>query len=248
MGLTGGHALHGDMAPDQLLFLRPARGWADYRTPIRGLYLCGAGTHPGGGVTGANGRNAASEVLRDAKRSGRQQSDGRVTKGARAMGTQRRTQGGSGVGRRDFLKMGVASAALAGLSGVAGSGTAVAAEPEQPAGLGAPGAKGVLPGPGPGGAGAGAPARLHLQDVRLVRLGDVRRVRDPADPRRDGRVRGARRRLSGSFGTTSSVTPTTSRAGASWATPSPRGTRARRDARPRSWSTTTPTCSSTTSR
>jgi phytoene dehydrogenase-like protein len=68
MGLTGGHALHGDMAPDQLLFLRPVRGWADYRTPIRGLYLCGAGTHPGGGVTGANGRNAAREVLRDAKR------------------------------------------------------------------------------------------------------------------------------------------------------------------------------------
>jgi phytoene dehydrogenase-like protein len=66
MGLTGGHALHGDMAPDQLLFLRPARGWADYRTPIRGLYLCGAGTHPGGGVTGANGRNAARQVLKDA--------------------------------------------------------------------------------------------------------------------------------------------------------------------------------------
>ena len=71
MGLTGGHALHGDMAPDQLLFLRPVRGWADYRTPIRGLYLCGAGTHPGGGVTGANGRNAAREVLRDAKGSSR---------------------------------------------------------------------------------------------------------------------------------------------------------------------------------
>ncbi len=67
MALTGGHALHGDMAPDQLLFLRPVRGWADYRTPIRGLYLCGAGTHPGGGVTGANGRNAAREVLRDAR-------------------------------------------------------------------------------------------------------------------------------------------------------------------------------------
>jgi len=71
MALTGGHALHGDMAPDQLLFLRPVRGWADYRTPIRGLYLCGAGTHPGGGVTGANGRNAAREVLRDAKASRR---------------------------------------------------------------------------------------------------------------------------------------------------------------------------------
>jgi len=68
MGLTGGHALHGDMSPDQLLFMRPVRGWTKYRTPIRGLYLCGAGTHPGGGVTGANGRNAAREVLRDAKR------------------------------------------------------------------------------------------------------------------------------------------------------------------------------------
>ena len=65
--LTGGHHLHGDMAPDQLLFLRPARGYADYRTPVRNLYLCGAGTHPGGGVTGANGRNAAREVLRDVK-------------------------------------------------------------------------------------------------------------------------------------------------------------------------------------
>jgi phytoene dehydrogenase-like protein len=68
LGLTGGHALHGDMAPDQLLFLRPVRGWADYRTPIRNLYLCGAGTHPGGGVTGANGTNAAREILRDVRR------------------------------------------------------------------------------------------------------------------------------------------------------------------------------------
>jgi phytoene dehydrogenase-like protein len=68
LGLTGGHALHGEMSLDQLFFLRPARGWADYRTPIDGLYLCGAGTHPGGGVTGANGRNCAREVLRDARR------------------------------------------------------------------------------------------------------------------------------------------------------------------------------------
>ena len=68
LALTGGHHLHGDMAPDQLLFLRPVRGYSDYRTPIRGLYLCGAGTHPGGGVTGANGRNCAREVLRDAGR------------------------------------------------------------------------------------------------------------------------------------------------------------------------------------
>lgn len=67
-GMTGGHALHGDMAPDQLFFNRPVRGYADYRTPIAGLYLCGAGTHPGGGVSGANGRNAAREVLRDLPR------------------------------------------------------------------------------------------------------------------------------------------------------------------------------------
>jgi phytoene dehydrogenase-like protein len=66
--LTGGHALHGDMAPDQLLFMRPVRGYGDYRTPLRGLYLCGAGTHPGGGVTGANGRNCVREVLIDRKR------------------------------------------------------------------------------------------------------------------------------------------------------------------------------------
>jgi phytoene dehydrogenase-like protein len=68
LGLTGGHALHGDMSPDQLLFLRPVRGYADHSTPVRDLYLCGAGTHPGGGVTGANGRNAAREIVRRAKR------------------------------------------------------------------------------------------------------------------------------------------------------------------------------------
>jgi phytoene dehydrogenase-like protein len=67
LSLTGGHHLHGDMSPDQLLFLRPVRGYADYRTPVDRLYLCGAGTHPGGGVTGANGRNCAREVLHDAK-------------------------------------------------------------------------------------------------------------------------------------------------------------------------------------
>ena len=64
-GSAGGHALHGDMAFDQLFNLRPVRGWADYRTPVRDLWLCGAGTHPGGGVTGANGRNCAREVIRD---------------------------------------------------------------------------------------------------------------------------------------------------------------------------------------
>jgi phytoene dehydrogenase-like protein len=71
LGLTGGHALHGEMSAEQLFVLRPARGWGRYRTPLRGLYMCGAGTHPGGGVTGANGRNAAREIVLDAKRSRR---------------------------------------------------------------------------------------------------------------------------------------------------------------------------------
>jgi len=72
-GITGGHALHGDMGDHQIFFLRPVRGYADYRTPVEGLYLCGAGTHPGGGVSGANGRNCAREVLRDGRRRGLQQ-------------------------------------------------------------------------------------------------------------------------------------------------------------------------------
>ncbi len=67
LGIHGGHALHGDMAFDQLFTLRPVRGWSEYRTPVEGLWLCGAGTHPGGGVTGANGRNCAREVLREHK-------------------------------------------------------------------------------------------------------------------------------------------------------------------------------------
>jgi phytoene dehydrogenase-like protein len=68
LALTGGHHLHGDMSPDQLYFLRPVRGYAGYRTPVPRLYLCGAGTHPGGGVTGANGRNAAHVIIRDARK------------------------------------------------------------------------------------------------------------------------------------------------------------------------------------
>ncbi len=63
-GLTGGNIFHGELTPDQLFFLRPVPGWAQYRTPIRGLYLCGSGTHPGGGVMGAPGYNAAREILR----------------------------------------------------------------------------------------------------------------------------------------------------------------------------------------
>jgi len=66
--LTGGNIFHGAMSLDRLLCLRPLPGWAHYRAPIGGLYLCGAGTHPGGGVMGACGRNAAAEVLRDRAR------------------------------------------------------------------------------------------------------------------------------------------------------------------------------------
>ena len=67
-GLTGGNIFHGEMSLDQLFFLRPVPGWAQYRTPVRNLYLCGSGTHPGGGVMGAPGHNAAREILRDWKR------------------------------------------------------------------------------------------------------------------------------------------------------------------------------------
>lgn len=63
-GLTGGHIHHGELALDQLFTMRPTLGWADYSTPIDGLYLCGSGTHPGNGLTGASGRNAAREIVR----------------------------------------------------------------------------------------------------------------------------------------------------------------------------------------
>ena len=64
-GITGGNIFHGEMSLDQLFSMRPLPGWARYRTPIRGLYLCGSGTHPGGGLTGAPGFNAAREILKD---------------------------------------------------------------------------------------------------------------------------------------------------------------------------------------
>lgn len=67
-GLTEGNIFHGEMTPNQLFFLRPAPRWANYRTPIRRLYLCGSGAHPGGGVMGAPGRNAAREILHDLRR------------------------------------------------------------------------------------------------------------------------------------------------------------------------------------
>lgn len=67
-GLSGGHIHHGEMSLDQLFAFRPLIGFAQYRTPIENLYLCGAGTHPGGGVTGAPGLNASREIIRDLKK------------------------------------------------------------------------------------------------------------------------------------------------------------------------------------
>ena len=64
-GLTEAHQSHGEMGPDQFFSFRPVPGWSNYRMPIRGLYLCGAGTHPGGGVMGAPGYNGAHAVLED---------------------------------------------------------------------------------------------------------------------------------------------------------------------------------------
>ena len=68
VNLPSGHIFQGELSPDQLFFQRPAPHWADYRTPIAGLYLCGASAHPGGGVSGIPGYNSAREILRDARR------------------------------------------------------------------------------------------------------------------------------------------------------------------------------------
>ena len=65
--LTGGHIFHGELALDQIFTMRPILDWARYQTPIRHLYLCGSGTHPGTGLTGGSGRNAAREILRQLK-------------------------------------------------------------------------------------------------------------------------------------------------------------------------------------
>jgi phytoene dehydrogenase-like protein len=67
-GLSGGHIHHGEQTLDQFFTFRPLLGWAQYRTPLKRLYLCGAGTHPGGGVTGLPGANAAREIGRDLNR------------------------------------------------------------------------------------------------------------------------------------------------------------------------------------
>ena len=68
VGLPQGHIFHGELSADQLFFQRPAAHWSDYRTPVAALYQCGSSTHPGGGVSGIPGHNAAREILKDWKR------------------------------------------------------------------------------------------------------------------------------------------------------------------------------------
>jgi len=75
-GLTGGDIFHGALTLDQVWSARPVLGHADYRTPVAGLYLCGAGTHPGGGVSGVPGHNAAREILRDLRKRPRERGQG----------------------------------------------------------------------------------------------------------------------------------------------------------------------------
>ncbi|HLL77658.1 MAG TPA: NAD(P)/FAD-dependent oxidoreductase [Pyrinomonadaceae bacterium] len=67
-GLTEGNIFQGELTLEQLFFLRPAPGWAQYRTPVKNLYMCGSATHPGGGIMGASGRNGAEKILLDMKR------------------------------------------------------------------------------------------------------------------------------------------------------------------------------------
>jgi len=64
-GFTGGHIFHGELALDQIFTMRPVLDWARYQTPVRGLFLCGNGTHPGNGLTGTSGANAAKEIIHE---------------------------------------------------------------------------------------------------------------------------------------------------------------------------------------
>ena len=68
VGLPQGHVFHGELSVDQLFWQRPTPHYADYRTPVAGLYQCGSSSHPGGGVSGIPGYNAAREILKDWKR------------------------------------------------------------------------------------------------------------------------------------------------------------------------------------
>ena len=68
IGMPGGNTQHGDLTLDQMFFMRPAPGYADYRSPVTGLYQCGASTHPGGAVSAVSGHNSAREILKDWRR------------------------------------------------------------------------------------------------------------------------------------------------------------------------------------
>jgi phytoene dehydrogenase-like protein len=68
VGLSEGNIFQGELTLEQLFFLRPAPGWAQYKTPVDSLYMCGSATHPGGGIMGAPGRNAAMKILADTRR------------------------------------------------------------------------------------------------------------------------------------------------------------------------------------
>ena len=67
-GLSEGNIFQGELSLEQLFFLRPVPGWAQYATPLAKLYMCGSATHPGGGIMGAPGKNAADRILKDARR------------------------------------------------------------------------------------------------------------------------------------------------------------------------------------
>ena len=67
-GLTEGNIFQGELTLEQLFFLRPAPGWAQYTTPMKNLYMCGSATHPGGGIMGAPGRNAARRIVKERRR------------------------------------------------------------------------------------------------------------------------------------------------------------------------------------
>src|SRR3712207_4833876 len=78
-GLVGGDIFHGVLSLDQMFSARPVLGHGDYRSPVKGLYQCGSGTHPGGGVTGAPGHNAAREILKDLRRGRARRAIGRAS-------------------------------------------------------------------------------------------------------------------------------------------------------------------------
>ena len=89
-GLTEGNIFQGELTLEQLFFLRPAPGWAQYRTPVRNLYMCGSATHPGGGIMGAPGRNAAMRMLKETRIDRSRRTGGREAGGRSEGGRDRR--------------------------------------------------------------------------------------------------------------------------------------------------------------